>query len=171
MQIFHIATADDWATAKRSGVYLTSTRGRSLADEGFIHASRREQVAGVWSAFYADAGEPLVLLTIDTDKLTSPWQTDQVGDDTFPHIYGPLNPSAVVHAQPMDRKGGTAPFGVLMMREVAVRFGLALVMLALGVIGAFVGRAIDDAWGGVVGGLIGLAVGAVLMTVVLRRRG
>jgi uncharacterized protein (DUF952 family) len=171
MQIFHIATAIDWAAAKRSGVYLTSTRGRLLADEGFIHASRRDQVPGVWKAFYADAGEPLVLLTIDTDKLTSTWREDPVGDDTYPHVYGPLNASAVVRAQPLDRNGGTAPFGVLMMREVATRFGLALVMLVLAVIGALVGRAVDDSWGGFVGGIVGLAVGAVIMTVVLRRRG
>ena len=107
MQIFHIATAADWAAAERSGAYTTSTRGRTLEQEGFIHASRGDQVAGVWQAFYADAGEPLVLLTIDTDQLTSPWQVDPVGDDTFPHVYGPINASAVVHAEPLDRRGGT----------------------------------------------------------------
>jgi uncharacterized protein (DUF952 family) len=25
---------------------------------------------------------------------------DPVGDDTFPHVYGPINASAVVHAEP-----------------------------------------------------------------------
>jgi uncharacterized protein (DUF952 family) len=99
MQIFHIATADDWTAAQRSGEYTTSTRGRTLEQEGYIHASRREQVAGVWKAFYADAGEPLVLLTIDTERLTSPWQEDRVGDDAFPHVYGPINASAVVHTE------------------------------------------------------------------------
>ena len=107
MQIFHIATASDWTAAQRSGTYTTSTRGRTLEQEGFIHASRRDQVAGVWQAFYADSGEPLVLLTIDTERLTSPWQVDPVGDDTFPHVYGPINASAVVHAEPLDRRGGT----------------------------------------------------------------
>ncbi len=107
MQIFHIATAADWAAAERSGAYTTSTRGRTLEQEGFIHASRGDQVAGVWQAFYADAGEPLVLLTIDTERLTSPWRVDPVGDATFPHVYGPINASAVVHAEPLDRRGGT----------------------------------------------------------------
>jgi uncharacterized protein (DUF952 family) len=102
MHIFHIATADDWAAAHRAGTYTTSTRGRTLEQEGFIHASRPEQVDGVWKAFYADAGEPLVLLTIDTDELTSPWQEDPVGEDTFPHVYGPINASAVVHAEPLS---------------------------------------------------------------------
>jgi uncharacterized protein (DUF952 family) len=102
MEIFHIATAADWAAAQRSGTYTTSTRGRTLEQEGFIHASRREQLDGVRKAFYADVGEPLVLLTIDTDGLTSPWREDAVGDDTFPHVYGPINVSAVVSAEPLD---------------------------------------------------------------------
>jgi uncharacterized protein (DUF952 family) len=102
MEIFHIATEFDWTRAQRSGAYATSTRGRTLADEGFLHAARREQVAGVFNRYYADAGEPLVLLTIDTDRLDVPWQEDAVGDDTFPHIYGPLSPTAVTKVLPLD---------------------------------------------------------------------
>jgi len=96
MRIFHIATLADWDAARASGAYTTSTLGRTLDEEGFLHASRAEHVEGVRAAFYADVDEPLVLLTIDTDLLTSSWQEDPVGDDTFPHIYGPLNPDAVV---------------------------------------------------------------------------
>ena len=105
MRIFHIATAADWRAAQQSGSYTTSTLGRTLAEEGFIHASRREQVRPVWQAFYRDVEEPLVLLTIDTDKLEVPWREDQVGDDTFPHIYGPLGPDAVVDVQPVEAPG------------------------------------------------------------------
>jgi riboflavin kinase / FMN adenylyltransferase len=40
----------------------------------------------------------LVLLVIDTDRLTSPVREDDVPDSeqTFPHVYGPINPDAVV---------------------------------------------------------------------------
>ena len=82
-----------------TGAYTTSTRGRTLEQEGFLHASRADQVEGVRSRYYADVEEPLVLLTIDTDRLSSPWQVDEVGDDSYPHIYGPLNPDAVVDTQ------------------------------------------------------------------------
>jgi uncharacterized protein (DUF952 family) len=99
MDIFHIATESDWTAAQQSGAYTTSTRGRSLEEEGFLHAARREQVAGVFNRYYADAGEPLVLLTVDTDLLAVPWQQDPVGDDTFPHIYGALSPDAVVEVR------------------------------------------------------------------------
>jgi uncharacterized protein (DUF952 family) len=105
MRIFHIATVADWAEALGSGHYATSTRGRTLEQEGFLHASRREQVAGTFAAFYADAGEPLVLLTIETDRLDVPWREDPVGEDTFPHLYGPLSPTAVVAADLLDERG------------------------------------------------------------------
>jgi uncharacterized protein (DUF952 family) len=99
--VFHVATAADWARAQQSGSYTTSTRGRTLEDEGFLHAARREQVADVLSRYYRDAGEPLVLLSIDTDLLDVPWQEDSVGDDTYPHVYGPLSPDAVTAVEPV----------------------------------------------------------------------
>jgi uncharacterized protein (DUF952 family) len=41
------------------------------------------------------------------EKLTSPWQVDPVASegssDTFPHIYGPINASAVVQAEPFPK--------------------------------------------------------------------
>ncbi len=38
-RLYHIATVPDWQQAQRDGEYRTSTRGRSLSEEGFIHAS------------------------------------------------------------------------------------------------------------------------------------
>lgn len=170
MQIFHIATAADWAAAQRSGTYTTSTRGRTLEQEGFIHAARREQVQPVWKRYYADAGEPLVLLTIDTDKLTARWQDDPVGDDTYPHVYGPINASAVVRAQLLDRQGGTASFSTLFAQEMGLRAGLALGAMVLAGVGAALGGRTSSEWGGFAGGVLGLAVGLTLIAVVLRRR-
>lgn len=105
MQIFHIATAADWAAARASGAYTTSTRGVSLEQEGFLHAARQDQVAGVFHRYYRDADEPLLLLRIDTDRLDVPWQEDVVGEDTYPHIYGPLSPDAVVATEALDETG------------------------------------------------------------------
>jgi uncharacterized protein (DUF952 family) len=102
VRIFHVATQADWAEAEASGTYTTSTYGRGLAEEGFLHASREEQVAGVLERFYGDVDEPLVLLEVDTDLLDVPWREDQVGDDAFPHVYGPLNTTAVVAVGPVS---------------------------------------------------------------------
>ncbi len=45
--IYHIAFAEDWAQGSRVGEYTISTRGRTLAQQGFIHASDAHQVAAV----------------------------------------------------------------------------------------------------------------------------
>lgn len=139
MRIFHIARAVDWEQARRTGSYTVSTYGRTLEQEGFIHASRREQVRGVFDAFYRDVPDRLVLLAIDTDLLTSPWQEEPVGTDVFPHIHGPLNTSAVIGVARLDRNGEVEPFGLDFAREVvkrvlliaAVLFVLAVVVLVL----------------------------------------
>ena len=101
--IYHLTTAGDWEQGKAAGAYTTSTRGRTLAEQGFIHASTPRQVAPVANSFYKDVPD-LVVLVIDTDRLTSPLQHDEVPgwDEPFPHIYGPLNPEAVVDAVPLE---------------------------------------------------------------------
>lgn len=104
--IFHIATVADWEAAQRDGAYTTSTRGRTLAEEGFIHASRGDQVRVVFRRYYADAAEPLVLLTIDPDRLGAEVRVEPVGDDTYPHVYGPVEAAAVVEVHPLDAAGG-----------------------------------------------------------------
>jgi uncharacterized protein (DUF952 family) len=99
--IYHLALAQDWAQAQRDGQYTASTRGRTLAEEGFIHASTAAQVDQVADAFYRDAPD-LVLLVIDTERVGSPIRYELVPGqaDPYPHIYGPLNPDAVVEARP-----------------------------------------------------------------------
>ena len=104
MKIFHIALQSDWDQAKRTGSYTTSTRGRTLAEEGFIHASREDQWQGVRDAFYPDVVEPLVLLVIDTERLSSPVVEESPAEgvaETFPHVYGPINADAVVEVRPL----------------------------------------------------------------------
>jgi len=102
VQVFHLALQSAWRSAVEAGEYTVSTLGLELADVGFIHCSQAEQVAGVHERFYDGVSEELLLLTIDTDLLTSPWQLDDVPGQPlpFPHVYGPLNVDAVVSAEP-----------------------------------------------------------------------
>ena len=130
-RIFHIATADDWRKALGTGAYTTSTVGGSLEQEGFIHASRRDQVQGVFDRYYRGLREDLVLLTIDTARLESEVRMEPVGDDTYPHVYGPINRSAVVDVVPLDRSGRPATFLSLWMTGMAVRMGIAVVVMLL----------------------------------------
>jgi glutathione S-transferase len=105
VRIFHIATAADWAEAQRTGAYTTSTIGVTLEQEGYLHASRDDQWRGVRDRYYADVTEPLLLLEIDTDLLDVPWVEElpaPEATETFPHIYGPLSPDAVVAVTPLQ---------------------------------------------------------------------
>lgn len=95
--IFHIADRDRWLAASTQGSYTASTLNLELSDEGFIHLSTSDQVAGVLERFYR--GIPnLVLLHVDEALLTSPLVFEQLGEapEAFPHLYGPLNTDAVV---------------------------------------------------------------------------
>lgn len=131
-RIFHIATAADWRATLATGTYTTSTVGRSLEEEGFIHASRREQVQGVFDRYYRRLDEHLVLLTIDPARLESEVRVEPVGDDTYPHVHGPINRSAVVDVEPLNRRGGTETLMSLWVKGMAVRMALAvLVMLVV----------------------------------------
>lgn len=90
--IVHITPMAAWEQASASG----ELRPESLEKEGFIHASTFDQVVRVANAFYPGQ-KGLVLLCIDTKLVRSPIQWEQAADvdDTFPHIYGPLNADAV----------------------------------------------------------------------------
>ena len=104
MRIFHLATKADWEAAQESGAYSTSTYGVTLAQEGFIHASRADQWEGVRERFYADVQEPLVLLEIDTDLLDVPVVEEPPAPgvvEVFPHVYGAIPPAAVVAVRPL----------------------------------------------------------------------
>jgi uncharacterized protein (DUF952 family) len=131
-RIFHIATAADWSAALANGTYTTSTVGRSLAEEGFIHASRRDQVQGVFDRYYHRLREPLVLLTIDPARLSSAEVVvEPVGDDTYPHVYGPIDRRAVVDVVPLGRRGAPATVTTLWVEEMARRMGIALLVMVL----------------------------------------
>jgi uncharacterized protein (DUF952 family) len=100
--IFHLARETDWAAARAAGEYLVSTLGRTLAQEGFVHASRRHQVAGVHAAFYRGLDEPLLLLEVDPARLRAEVRLEVPpgAAEAFPHVYGPLDVGAVVAVRP-----------------------------------------------------------------------
>lgn len=94
MIIYHITSQQDWQNAQAAGVYTAA----SLDQEGFIHASTREQVLDTARRYYAGL-HGLILLAIDTERVRPEVRFDPVtlpsGETRFPHIYGPLNLDAV----------------------------------------------------------------------------
>jgi uncharacterized protein (DUF952 family) len=96
--IFHIARRQDWEAAQVTGSYAQSTLDRTLAEEGFIHASHRDQVDDVLARYY-EGIDDLVLLAISPEGLTAEVRDEPAtpgSDEVFPHIYGPIPVAAVV---------------------------------------------------------------------------
>lgn len=97
--ILHITSRAEWNDAQTRGEYIAP----SLETEGFIHCSTEKQVLHVASAFYRGKND-LVLLVLDESKLKPElkWEAPAGApapgiseSDSFPHIFGPINLTAV----------------------------------------------------------------------------
>src|ERR1700761_6652376 len=100
--IYHIARRADWERARADGEYTRSTVDKTLAEEGFIHASQASQVARTANKFYRDVAGDLVLLVIDPGLLRAEVRYEDVpgAELPFPHVHGPVNVAAVIEARP-----------------------------------------------------------------------
>ncbi len=96
--IYHLAFRADWAAGLAAGEY----RAPSLAEEGFIHASGDEaQLLRVASRLFAGRDD-LLALDVDTTRLAdgSPVVREPArSGEIYPHVYGPINPDAVVRVR------------------------------------------------------------------------
>jgi uncharacterized protein (DUF952 family) len=94
--VYHVTTHQLWEAALTSGSYAAE----SLPTEGFIHCSTQAQVSGVLERYYKGV-KGLVLLHIDTQKLTAPLRYEIAAStgEYFPHVYGRINCNAVVAAE------------------------------------------------------------------------
>ena len=113
---YHLVPAETWAARDASSPYAAP----SLASEGFIHCTdgAAAMVETANRHYHADPRAFLVL-TVDLDATGSPWRfDDQAG--LYPHVYGMIDPAAVLRAQPIPRSadgtfeafGGDVPAGV-----------------------------------------------------------
>jgi len=92
MLIYHIVLPEFWEKFKDRKFY----EAESLKTENFIHCSFTEQLAGVLHKYYQGAKKVLIL-TIDTEKLTSKLVNElSTNDEIYPHIYGRINAEAIV---------------------------------------------------------------------------
>lgn len=111
--ILHITTDKEWEKAQVEGEYTAP----SLKTDGFIHCSTLTQTVDTANIFFKGQNG-LVLLCIDEKKLKSELkfedpagggneQHDPRVDNLFPHIYGPINNSAVIKTVdfPLNEEG------------------------------------------------------------------
>jgi uncharacterized protein (DUF952 family) len=101
--IFHITAETDWAKALQNGTYEPP----SLAGEGFIHLSTRDQTLATASRYYSEASG-LVLLAVDETTVNGEVRWEAPPDparaeERYPHLYGPLAIGDVSDARPFGR--------------------------------------------------------------------
>lgn len=91
--IYHITKKEMWEKAMADKYY----RPDSLDTEGFIHCSPAEKIPEVANIFYKGQSD-LILLCIDETKVKSKIIREDLYRHgfEFPHIYGELNPDAVI---------------------------------------------------------------------------
>lgn len=95
-QILHITTPAEWDEAQRTG----ALRPPSLAAEGFVHCSTRDQLPSTLARHFAGAGDLLVLV-LDRAALEGNlvWEESLPGH-LYPHHYAPLPATAVIATEP-----------------------------------------------------------------------
>lgn len=112
--LLHITLPEDWASARETEHYTTSTRGAQVADVGFLHASEDAgQVGVVGRAVYSDRPDAFVvameeeaLADVGLSVRREPSDPGDPASPLFPHVYGSPVPVALMN--PLPRRGAEA---------------------------------------------------------------
>jgi uncharacterized protein (DUF952 family) len=98
-ETFHLVPAAAWSATVPAAAY----EAPSLEAEGFIHCTDGVAALGAtFDRYYAADPRPFLALTLDLDALDVPWRYD-VPESPYPHIYGPIERSAIVGISGVDR--------------------------------------------------------------------
>lgn len=104
--IYKICSAGEWAAAREAGRYAGSADD---ARDGFIHFSTREQLAGTAAKHFRDKRD-LLLVTVAASRLGAAlrWEPSR-GGALFPHLYAPLELTAVSGVRPLPLRDDGVP--------------------------------------------------------------
>ncbi|MGB5759380.1 MAG: DUF952 domain-containing protein [Acidimicrobiales bacterium] len=95
--LYHVATEHDWS--RRTATHYQPS---GIVDEGFVHLSSAEQLVATLHRHYPGRRD-LILLTVDPTRASAElvWEDISGSGVAFPHIYGAIELSAVVAAEPL----------------------------------------------------------------------
>lgn len=93
--IYRIETEDRWQQALLAGEYIPE----HYEKDGFIHCSALEEITDVANRHYRGM-QDLVLLCVSQKLLDAETLWEPSDGLYYPHIYGPLNVSAVLAVVP-----------------------------------------------------------------------
>lgn len=95
----HLVPQAVWEAHDPTTPYLPA----AYAEDAFVHCTDGDaEMVVVANRFYAADPRPFLLLTLDLERTGSPWRFDDPGR-TYPHVYGPIDPSSVVEVRRMAR--------------------------------------------------------------------
>ena len=90
-EYIHLVPAAIWQAQRGEATYLPE----AYEQDGFIHCTIGDgRMLAVANMFYTDDPRPFWALALDPDLITSEVRFEDP-DRVFPHIYGPLQTSAV----------------------------------------------------------------------------
>jgi uncharacterized protein (DUF952 family) len=97
--VYKILTEAAFSKAMSNGHFSGSADDRR---DGFIHLSAADQLAGTLAKHFAKQ-DGLMLLALDPARLGQQlqWEASR-GGAPFPHLYGPLDLSALLWAEPLE---------------------------------------------------------------------
>lgn len=96
---YHLTIQSEWDAQKNGESYVP---GAYKAD-GFIHCTNGlDLLTQVANMFYKDSPDERTILVLDVSKIESEVRYDDENEQ-FPHIYGPLNVSAVIGELGVER--------------------------------------------------------------------
>jgi regulator of RNase E activity RraA/uncharacterized protein (DUF952 family) len=101
---YHLVPEAVWTALPEGASYVAP----SLASEGFAHCTDGDaEMLATGDRHYRDDPTRFLLLTLDLDRVGSPWRFDDDGG-IYPHVYGPIDRSGVVDVQrPVRGHDGT----------------------------------------------------------------
>lgn len=95
MLIYHIVLPEVWEKFRDEYDY----EAESLASEGFIHCSYRNQLDEVLQRYYKDAKKVLILHINPHFLISELIAEPSTNREIYPHIYGRINKSAIVNVE------------------------------------------------------------------------
>ncbi|HEU0165806.1 MAG TPA: DUF952 domain-containing protein [Thermomicrobiales bacterium] len=98
---YHMTPLEVWERQQYQQDYYPE----AFPNDGFIHCTNgTDQLIWVANTFYTAERREIVVLALSVPAITSEVRYDDP-EEKFPHIYGPLNPSAVIGKLRVVRAG------------------------------------------------------------------
>ena len=91
----HLVPESAWLARDPERPYVPA----AYADDGFVHCTDGDdEMLKTANRFYRADLRPFLVLTLDLERTGSPWRIDDPGSP-YPHVYGPIDPAAVLEVR------------------------------------------------------------------------